>query len=47
MCLQGCFGREDESDCQIRCGDLYASNAVGTFNTCAVTEKSCVAQRKD
>ncbi|OUS44223.1 violaxanthin de-epoxidase precursor [Ostreococcus tauri] len=47
VCLQGCFGREDESDCQIRCGDLYASNAVGTFNTCAVTEKSCVAQRKD
>jgi violaxanthin de-epoxidase len=47
VCLQGCFGKEDEGDCQIRCGDLYASQAVATFNTCAVTEKSCVAQRKD
>lgn len=47
VCLQGCFGQPDEGDCQIRCGDLYASQAVGTFNTCAVTEKSCVAQRKD
>ena len=47
VCLQGCFGTPDEADCQIRCGDLYASKAVGTFNTCAVTEKSCVAQRKD
>jgi len=47
VCLQGCFGAPDEADCQIRCGDLYASKAVATFNTCAVTEKSCVAQRKD
>jgi len=47
VCLQGCFGAPDEGDCQIRCGDLYASKAVATFNTCAVTEKSCVAQRKD
>ena len=47
VCLQGCFGKENEGDCQIRCGDLYASQAVATFNTCAVTEKSCVAQRKD
>lgn len=47
VCLQGCFGAPDEADCQIRCGDLYASKAVATFNACAVTEKSCVAQRKD
>ena len=25
VCLQGCFGQPDEGDCQIRCGDLYAS----------------------
>ena len=41
-----CFGKPDEADCQIRCGDLYASPAVQRFNTCAVSRNACVAQRK-
>ena len=24
LCLNNCNGREDETECQIRCGDLYA-----------------------
>ena len=47
MCLQGCFGKPDEADCQIKCGDLYASKAVQTFNTCAVSNKNCVKQKQD
>ena len=47
VCLQTCFGRPDEADCQIKCGDLYASKAVQTFNTCAVTNKGCVKQKQD
>lgn len=47
VCLQTCFGRPDEADCQIKCGDLYASKAVQTFNTCAVTNKKCVKQKQD
>ncbi|EEH54773.1 violaxanthin deepoxidase [Micromonas pusilla CCMP1545] len=47
VCLQTCFGRPDEADCQIKCGDLYASKAVQTFNTCAVTNKNCVKQKQD
>ena len=45
-CLNVCFGKPDEADCQIRCGDLYASPAVQRFNTCAVSRNACVAQRK-
>jgi len=45
-CLNVCFGKPDEADCQIRCGDLYASPAVQKFNTCAVTRNACVAQRQ-
>ena len=45
-CLNVCFGKPDEADCQIRCGDLYASKAVQKFNTCAVTRNACVAQRQ-
>ena len=47
VCLQGCFGKPDEADCQIKCGDLYASKAVQTFNTCAVSNKNCVKQKQD
>ena len=42
-----CFGRPDEADCQVKCGDLYASKAVQTFNTCAVSNKKCVKQKQD
>mmetsp|Transcript_858 Transcript_858/g.3153 ORF Transcript_858/g.3153 Transcript_858/m.3153 type:complete len:513 (-) Transcript_858:100-1638(-) len=47
VCLQGCSGKPDEADCQIRCGDLYQSPAIATFNTCAVTAKKCVPQKPD
>lgn len=47
VCLQGCANKPNESDCQIRCGDLYSSKAVQTFNTCAVTKKNCVPQKQD
>eukprot|EP00891_Asterochloris_glomerata_P009375 jgi/Astpho2/9375/Aster-01644 len=47
LCLQGCNGRADETDCQIRCGDLYNDQAIQTFNACAVSDKKCVPQRVD
>ena len=47
VCLQGCFGKPDEADCQIKCGDLYASKATQTFNTCAVSQANCVKQKQD
>jgi len=47
VCLNTCFGKPDEADCQIKCGDLYVSNAVQTFNTCAITTNDCVKQKKD
>ena len=47
VCLQGCFGKPDEADCQVKCGDLYASKAIQTFNTCAVSQANCVKQKQD
>jgi violaxanthin de-epoxidase len=47
VCLQACNGAEDETACQIRCGDRYADKAVDVFNTCAVSEKKCVPQKVD
>ena len=47
VCLNTCFGQPDEADCQIKCGDLYASKAVQTFNTCAITTNDCVKQKQD
>jgi violaxanthin de-epoxidase len=47
VCLNSCFGKPDEADCQIKCGDLYASKAVQTFNTCAITTNDCVKQKQD
>ena len=47
VCLNTCFGKPDEADCQIRCGDLYADKAVQTFNTCAITTNDCVKQKPD
>lgn len=44
-CLQSCNGRPDESECQIRCGDVFASPAVEKFTKCAVSDKKCVKQR--
>ncbi|CAL8465530.1 g5066 [Coccomyxa elongata] len=47
ICLQLCNGRPDETECQIRCGDLYADKAVEAFTACAVSDKKCVPQRVD
>lgn len=47
VCLNTCSGRPDETECQIRCGDLYADQAVDAFNACAVSQKKCVPQRVD
>ena len=47
LCLQTCQGREDESDCQVQCGDQFNDDAVQRFNTCAVTEEKCVPQQQD
>ena len=47
VCLNKCTGRPDETECQIRCGDLYADSAIETFNACAVSEQKCVPQRVD
>ncbi|KAH8047600.1 violaxanthin de-epoxidase [Aureococcus anophagefferens] len=47
VCINTCTGRADESECQIRCGDLFENDVVGEFNACAVSQKKCVPQRGD
>jgi len=47
VCLNSCYGRPDEGECQVDCGDKYNSKAVESFNTCAVSEKKCVPQKQD
>jgi hypothetical protein len=47
VCLQACNGAEDETSCQIKCGDKYQDAAIDTFNKCAVSEEKCVPQRVD
>ena len=47
ICLQSCNGKDDETACQIKCGDKYQDAAIDTFNKCAVSEKKCVPQRVD
>jgi violaxanthin de-epoxidase len=47
ICLQTCNGKDDETACQIKCGDKYQDAAIDTFNKCAVSEKKCVPQRVD
>ncbi|WPT17766.1 Violaxanthin de-epoxidase [Picochlorum sp. SENEW3] len=47
VCLQQCNGKDDETPCQIKCGDKYQDAAIDTFNKCAVSEKKCVPQRVD
>jgi len=46
ICLNTCNNRPDESECQIRCGDLFENDVVGTFNACAVSQKKCVPQKQ-
>lgn len=46
-CINTCNGREDEIDCQIKCGDLFENSVVGEFNKCAVSDMSCVPRKED
>lgn len=46
-CLQTCNNRPDETDCQIKCGDLFENKVVDEFNECAVSRKKCVPQKSD
>ncbi|KNA17540.1 hypothetical protein SOVF_078990 [Spinacia oleracea] len=46
-CLQTCNNRPDETECQIKCGDLFANKVVDEFNECAVSRKKCVPQKSD
>ena len=47
ICLNTCNGRADEAECQIKCGDTFENEVVGTFNKCAVSQKKCVPQKQD
>ncbi|KAL1552136.1 Violaxanthin de-epoxidase, chloroplastic [Salvia divinorum] len=46
-CLNTCNNRPDETECQIKCGDLFANSVVDEFNDCAVSRKKCVPQKSD
>jgi violaxanthin de-epoxidase len=47
VCINTCNGRDDEIGCQIKCGDQFDNEVVGTFNKCAVSDMSCVSQKAD
>ncbi|KAJ8430574.1 hypothetical protein Cgig2_019146 [Carnegiea gigantea] len=46
-CLQTCNNRADETECQIKCGDLFENSIVDQFNECAVSRKKCVPRKSD
>lgn len=46
-CLQTCNNRPDETECQIKCGNLFENTVVDEFNECAVSRKKCVPQKSD
>lgn len=46
-CLQTCNDRPDETECQIKCGDLFENKVVDEFNECAVSRKKCVPRKSD
>ncbi|CAA7405239.1 unnamed protein product [Spirodela intermedia] len=46
-CLQTCNDRPDETQCQIKCGDLFENSVVDEFNECAVSRKKCVPKKSD
>lgn len=46
-CLQTCNNRPDETECQIRCGDVFENSVVDEFNECAVSRKKCVPKKSD
>ena len=47
ICLNTCNDRSDEAECQIKCGDNFENEVVGTFNACAVSAKKCVPQKQN
>ncbi|CAD5178864.1 violaxanthin de-epoxidase, chloroplastic-like [Musa acuminata AAA Group] len=46
-CLQTCNDRPDETECQIKCGDLFENSVVDEFNDCAVSRKKCVPRKSN
>jgi len=47
ICINTCNGKEDESGCQIDCGNIFENDVVGEFNKCAVSDMTCVPQKQD
>jgi len=47
ICINTCNGKEDETGCQIKCGDIFENAVVGEFNKCAVSDMDCVPTRPD
>lgn len=47
ICINTCNGKEDESGCQIECGNIFENDVVGEFNKCAVSDMTCVPQKPD
>ena len=47
ICINTCNGKDDETGCQIKCGDLFGNDVVGEFNKCAVSAMNCVPQKQD
>ena len=47
ICINSCNGSDDETGCQIKCGDIFENSVVGEFNKCAVSDMSCVPQKQD
>eukprot|EP00559_Dactyliosolen_fragilissimus_P005215 CAMPEP_0184858766 /NCGR_PEP_ID=MMETSP0580-20130426/3822_1 /TAXON_ID=1118495 /ORGANISM="Dactyliosolen fragilissimus" /LENGTH=468 /DNA_ID=CAMNT_0027355071 /DNA_START=247 /DNA_END=1653 /DNA_ORIENTATION=+ len=47
ICINTCNGKEDETGCQIKCGDIFENDVVGEFNKCAVSDMDCVPTRSD
>uniref|UniRef100_A0A7S4AXJ6 VDE lipocalin domain-containing protein n=1 Tax=Pseudo-nitzschia australis TaxID=44445 RepID=A0A7S4AXJ6_9STRA len=47
VCINTCNGRDDEIECQIKCGDLFENSVVGEFNKCALSDMACVPRKED
>eukprot|EP00899_Mesostigma_viride_P014074 jgi/Mesvir1/22668/Mv14099-RA.2 len=44
-CLNTCNNRPDETECQLKCGDLFENRVVDEFNKCAISKGGCVPQK--
>jgi violaxanthin de-epoxidase len=47
ICINTCNNKEDETGCQIQCGDIFDNPVIAEFNKCAVSDMSCVPQKPD